>query len=130
MQKHRIPLPPAPPSTDIPRESASGRAPAPASLLAVQYPESGMTFQIDPVLKRQFQQVHLRAAAARELRDITWWIDGAPLDAAFDDATWPLIPGTHTIALQAETKDRRTIHSPSVSITVLAPERPAAPVDR
>lgn len=68
-------------------------APAPFRIVS---PPSGATYSVDPTLRREFQAVPLRVAAAA--LPVTWLVDGHPLAPAVSaPAAWPLMVGAHTI---------------------------------
>ncbi|MEO5896423.1 MAG: penicillin-binding protein 1C [Vicinamibacterales bacterium] len=61
-------------------------------------PADGGTYLIDPTLRREFQTLSLKAAAASGR--VEWSINGRPLGASMPRAQleWPLVPGRHTIS--------------------------------
>jgi penicillin-binding protein 1C len=61
-------------------------------------PADGATYLIDPTLRREFQTLSLKAAAASGR--VEWSVNGKPLGASTPRAQleWPLVPGRHTIS--------------------------------
>src|SRR5690606_3080903 len=86
--------------------------------LIIQYPTSGATFQIDPVLRPEYQHVRLVGNADRSLTDVSWWVDDQLLSTSFDKATWMLTPGTHRIELRAHGHHGESYRSRPVTIHV------------
>ena len=114
MRDQNLPFPPA--SMDETKPDAE-----PEWLLQITYPVAGMLFQIDPVLRRPFQQIRLQEIHDERLKDIEWLVDGQP----FPGASWKLQPGEFVFELQARTAEGAYVKSPPVSITVID-DRPAA----
>lgn len=79
------------------------------------FPEDGAVFRIDPFLKRQHQNVNLRATSSAPNKKLTWKIDGKIFQVSSEPhvVSWPLREGVHRITLQA--KDSK---SPVDSITI------------
>jgi penicillin-binding protein 1C len=75
---------------------AGARASAPA--LRVVSPPDGAVYLIDPTLRRDFQTLPLRAAAAEPV-DIEWRIDGRAVGRGTAGASidWPLTAGAHVV---------------------------------
>jgi penicillin-binding protein 1C len=113
-----MPLPPeVTAATLAERVAASGEAEYSDALL-VQYPESGMAFQIDPVLRRGYQRIGLRGAAAPTVFEARWWVNGEALDGDFAAASIPLNPGRHEIEIRAVATDGQRLRSRPVVIRV------------
>lgn len=130
MREHDMPLPPP-----IPHAAATTRSPrdTEASItdrLQIQYPDDGTTYRLDPVLRADHQQIHLRGTASDVLHDVHWTVDGTRLDADYRDATWRLEPGTHTLILRAMRSDGQPVQSRPVRIRVFGVQRTEAPVPR
>ncbi len=121
MRENRLPFPPTVSRARLPSTSAPPRY---SDRLVIQYPETGMAFQIDPVLRKNFQRIRLRGSAEANLLDVAWWIDGARLPEDYRTASWPLRPGRHRLALRAVTPEGRALRSRPVFITVA--DAPAA----
>jgi penicillin-binding protein 1C len=119
MREHNIPLPPP-----ITHAAATTRAPSDAEAtltdrLQIQYPDDGTTYRLDPVLRTDHQQIHLRGTATSTLRDVHWTVDGTRLDADYRGATWRLQPGTHTLTLHALRADGQPVQSRPVQVRVV-----------
>jgi len=71
--------------------------------LRIDYPESGTTFQLDPVLRAEFQRIRMRATIPDGLAQASWWVDGKRVEGRFEDASWPLEAGTHLIQIRGVT---------------------------
>ena len=120
MRAHNVPLPP--PVTHAAATAAQSSSDTEAILtdrLQIQYPDDGTTYRLDPVLRADHQQIHLRGTAASGLRDVHWTVDGTRLDADYRDATWRLQPGTHTLTLRALHADGRPVQSRPVRVRVV-----------
>ncbi len=120
MRAHNVPLPP--PVTHAAAtaaQSSSDTEAIPTDRLQIQYPDDGTTYRLDPVLRADHQQIHLRGTAASGLRDVHWTVDGTRLDADYRDATWRLQPGTHTLTLRALHADGRPVQSRPVRVRVV-----------
>ncbi|MEL6769919.1 MAG: transglycosylase domain-containing protein [Bacteroidota bacterium] len=121
MAAHGLPLPPTIRRADV--------AAAPDVLrfsdrLRVQFPEDGAVFALDPVLRRDYQRLALRAAVAEGLLDVTWWLNGEAVPGPQNGigrtgAEWPLVPGRHTLELRAVTADGQRLRSRPVAFTVV-----------
>ncbi len=116
MRANRLPFPP---SAVQPLPVFSRMPPSSSDRLLIQYPENGMTFQLDPVLRAPYQRIHLRGSTDERLHDAAWWIDGERLTDDFHAATWQLRPGRHTITLRAVTPDGEPLISRPAEIMVL-----------
>ena len=86
----------------------------------LRIPDDGTTYRLDPVLRADHQQIHLRGTAPTMLHDVHWTVDGTRLDADYRNATWRLRPGTHTFALRALRPDGQPAQSRPVRIRVFA----------
>lgn len=115
MRDQGLPLPPPEQPEPARAHSDSVRY---SEALAVQYPETGTVFQVDPVLRAEHQQIHLKGEIAASLFDVQWWVNEAPLDGSVEDAYLPLTPGTHEIELRAVDATGQRIRSRPVTITV------------
>ncbi|GIV61157.1 MAG: penicillin-binding protein 1A [Rhodothermaceae bacterium] len=116
MRANHLPFPPRWTTDD--RPAARTDAPATDRLL-IQYPEDGMTYQIDPVLQAAFQQLHLKGAAETGLLDVHWRVDGTRLPGDYRTAAWPLTPGRHAFTLHALTPEGIPLRSRTAHIFVL-----------
>jgi penicillin-binding protein 1C len=74
-------------------------SPRPQAPLQIVNPPDGVTYWIDPTLRREFQTLPLQAAGARG-GPIEWHVDGklTGRSTAHDAVTWPLTPGRHVIS--------------------------------
>jgi penicillin-binding protein 1C len=125
MREHNIPLPPEASHSAVTRTASDTEA-AITDRLQIQYPDDGTTYRLDPVLRADHQQIHLRGTAASGLRDVHWTIDGSRLDADYRDARWRLRPGTHTLTLRAVRPDGQPVHSRPVRVRVVGYQRAEA----
>ncbi len=109
------------------RHSPSSRIPAfsareEPSRIHIINPSHGTIYQIDPVLKPEFQTVPLRAVipSGMEIAGFEWLADGITLASALGNFVfyWHIKPGRHTLSFKAKTKTGST-QKGSVVITVL-----------
>jgi hypothetical protein len=75
-------------------------------------------YRIDPVLRRDFQQLRLRGTADPDLLDLGWWVDGERLDAPLESAAWTLAPGRHRIELRGVSPDGHRLRSRPAEVTI------------
>lgn len=87
-------------------EEPEPRAPQPQRL-AVAFPEDGATFRLDPILRREYQTLRLRAVVPDGVEQVEWLVDGRSLGRCPSPHTrdWPLTPGRHTITLRTGTEE-------------------------
>lgn len=116
MQAHRMPFPPTVTPTQAARQHPAIQY---SNRLQIQYPESGTTYQLDPVLHRAYQQLSLRGAAEEGLLDVAWYVDDQRLATDYRAARWLLQPGRHTFELRATTPDGQRLRSQPAVIRVL-----------
>jgi penicillin-binding protein 1C len=88
------------------RETLELRSPKLAkNRLWITFPRDGDIFKIDPVLRRDFQAVELKAliSGSIEVRSVEWWINDRKIgDSGFPYAcSWKLAPGTYSIKARA-----------------------------
>jgi len=104
----------------MPRDQDPGALHEPPSAgplrLAIASPEEGAVFRLDPVLRREFQKVTLRAVVPEGVPEVEWRIDGRALARCGPpfSTRWTLTPGEHTLVLQAP-----GVGEASVRLTVL-----------
>ena len=81
--------------------------------LEIANPPAGAIYSIDPTLRREFQTLPLKVAAARSSR-IQWRVDGRPVGAASSDTAvmWPLAVGRHLV-------DARDAYGHSAEATII-----------
>ena len=84
-----------------------------------------MVFQIDAVLRRDYQRIEPRAHVASDLSGVEWWLDGALLGPLAEQQTIPLEPGRHVLRLRGSDLHGRPVESREVVFVVLGLE-PAA----
>ena len=85
----------------------------------IAYPVSGMIFQIDPILRREYQRITFDGILPEGLSQAEWWINDAPQARNTVSHTWTLEPGAHTITLKAQKKDGSWVASRPAIITVV-----------
>ncbi|MEM8484164.1 MAG: penicillin-binding protein 1C, partial [Bacteroidota bacterium] len=88
--------------------------------LQILYPKAGMTFQLDPVLKPGFQQIHLQGTSHGVVSDAKWWINESPVSGPIQSAFWQLEAGQHTIELRGVDQEGHALKSLPISIRVLS----------
>ena len=72
------------------------------SALQIAYPVSGMIFQLDPILRSEYQQIRLEGIVPDDVDETSWWINEARWDTNTATTLWPLKEGIHTIELRRE----------------------------
>lgn len=91
--------------------------------LRLAFPRDGDVFKLDPVLKRDYQSITLRALApdGGGLDDVSWWVNGriAARSGTELALSWRLRPGSYTIKVTAS-DGRRRLESRPVTVRVLA----------
>jgi len=107
----------------VPETSAPRRRPAVPARPRILFPEDGAVFQVDPVLRTEYQKVRCRAAldGLDGFRNLEWYVDEARAGTS-SGATWVwnLRPGSYTIRAVAVT-GRGRVEIPPVRVTVLGP---------
>ncbi len=90
--------------------------------LRVVFPQDGDIFKLDPVLKRDYQTVTVRAGSpsAAALSEVEWWINGrrAARTGTALSFFWNLRPGSYTIKVTASDGGRR-LESRPVKVQVV-----------
>lgn len=119
--KERIPLPPqrfSSLSGELDQRLADYEKRSESKYLAIAFPDEGDIFKIDPVLRRNYQNLRLEAIVPEEINRITWLIDGQPFTTTERPfiAWWPLTPGRHQVEIR--TKDNK-FFSQTVNFLVL-----------
>jgi membrane carboxypeptidase/penicillin-binding protein PbpC len=103
-------------------EPSGGEAAAPAAPLYLISPTPRATYRLSPALPPAAQRLRLEAIAAAGLREVTIWLDGAPLPGPAGPpyfAWWELVPGEHQVWAQALDGSGVPVASDLVSFTVL-----------
>lgn len=120
MRDRGLPLPPPVTQAQLQarRAARAEAAPAYSDALAVLHPAAGTAYQIDPVLRRAYQRLRLKAALYTPHFDVRWVVDGAPLPGPYEEAAWTLAPGPHTFELHAVDAQGRAVRSRPVTIHV------------
>ena len=70
--------------------------------LRIAYPVSGMIFQMDPVLRQEYQQITLEGILPQGVDETSWWINETLWASNEASTTWPLKKGSHTIELRGK----------------------------
>lgn len=141
MRKNGVPMPPVanardaathggattvPPTTSHPPHPTPHKtpySPLPTPQLHVRVPANGARFVLDPVLRADYQRLHLRGEAEEGLRGARWLVDGQPHPGEIGGAPLVLTPGRHRIELVAQRADGTEVRSAPALIDV----RGAAP---
>jgi len=91
--------------------------------LMIVMPQEGDVYKIDPILRRDFQAIQLKADVPLDsgIRSVEWWVNGRSIGAReFPHAlSWNLKPGSYTIKARALAGGRK-FESRPVRITVLS----------
>ncbi len=88
--------------------------------LYIAFPDDGDIFKVDPVLRREYQQVSFQLHSKDPLKNVTWYVDEkfiASVDAPYA-TRWRLEPGYHDIRVHAVASDDQTLGD-TVRILVL-----------
>ena len=89
----------------------------------IAFPLDADVFKLDPVLRRDYQTIQLKAAIADriEVLAVEWWVNGQKVGTSGFPFTlaWNLAPGSNTIEARAVLKTGR-LQSRRVKITVLS----------
>ncbi|MDD2694652.1 MAG: penicillin-binding protein 1C [Anaerolineales bacterium] len=91
--------------------------------IAILTPTNGAIYRHSKEYASQSQQIHITTAAAGNLTQVTFWVDGQVWqvdNVPPFDAWWPLQPGSHRIWVTASRPDGAQVTSPVVQITVEA----------
>ncbi len=73
------------------------------TMLQVSFPSDGDIFQIDPILRREYQTIKLSALVPQGIPQVTWWVDGerfCQVGPPFS-ARWRIEEGRHKIWVSA-----------------------------
>jgi len=108
-----------PPKTARDRPTRHAAASDVTNRLRVRYPADEARFYVDPVLREEYQQIHLRGTAPDELQNPHWVINGERHTDDLHSATWQLRPGDHRITLRAR-RDGEVVSSRPVRVRVIA----------
>jgi penicillin-binding protein 1C len=69
----------------------------------VIFPKDGDIFRVDPILRRNYQVIHLKAIAPEEAKEVSWWIDGKLVGSAKSPfiQEWVLRDGEHSVQVSS-----------------------------
>lgn len=84
-------------------------------------PAGGSKFQLSDSVPAEHQKIMLEAVAARNIRSVTFFVDGeklATLDSQPFQVWWMLTPGDHRAWVEALTVDQQVIQSAVISFSV------------
>ncbi|MEK7727295.1 MAG: penicillin-binding transpeptidase domain-containing protein, partial [candidate division KSB1 bacterium] len=83
-----------------------------ATSIQITFPDEGDIFKIDSILRREFQTLLLECVATEGVTEVTWLVDGAPLQTVASPfrARWQLRQGEHVVQARAQC-DSTTIES-------------------
>jgi len=86
-------------------ENPSGNRPV------VLFPSTGDIFKIDPVLRKEFQVIHMKAVAPEGTETISWYMDGQLAGKTKNPFVfkWHLLQGIHTVQVKSKDKISETI---------------------
>ena len=81
------------------------------ALLKIENPPPKAIYLRDPTLPASYQTLALKAVAAGATRTLSWEVDGRAIGRARSEPLdWPLLAGSHTIAVTAGVlRDETTI---------------------
>ena len=112
MRSEGIPMPP--PVAGLASDETASAELQLTEALRIDYPESGTTFQLDPVLRADFQKIRMRGTIPDAVTDASWWVDGKPIESD----TWALKEGRHLIELRGVTASGERLSSRPSAILV------------
>jgi len=91
--------------------------------LVIAFPQDGDIFKLDPILRRDYQAIQLKALVSdrSDILGLEWWINGqnAGTSGFPFTLTWNLRPGSYTIKARARLK-AGSLESRPVKITILS----------
>jgi penicillin-binding protein 1C len=91
--------------------------------LQVISPQSGDIFKIDPVLRREFQRIRLKASIPEgfNVQFVEWWVNSKKVATVPYPyrLSWQLSPGSYTVKAIALEADHNKLESRPVTFTVL-----------
>lgn len=119
MRANNVPFPPEPVRKRSDEDDASS---AETDRLQIRYPADQARFYVDPVLREEYQQIHLRGTVPDAFHNPHWMINGNRHTDDLHSATWELRPGEHRIRLRAR-RNGEVVSSRPVRIRVLAPSK-------
>ncbi|MHC9544260.1 MAG: penicillin-binding protein 1C [Vulcanimicrobiota bacterium] len=99
MSERRMEMPPPHiEKSDEKRESGISANPV------VTYPKDGDIFRIDPILRKEYQIVHLKTVVPESTLRVEWWVDGKCEGKTLYPFTfeWLLRKGTHKVYVKAD----------------------------
>lgn len=67
----------------------------------ILFPKDGDEFRIDPVLRREYQVIHFKAAVPENIREVSWMIDGRSKGKSLYpfEYHWVLDSGSHSLEI-------------------------------
>jgi penicillin-binding protein 1C len=103
--------------------AGAGGRPAP-SRFEIAFPRDGDIFKLDPILRKEFQRIKLRAAVPGPagISKVEWWVNGDKVGEAERPSFslfWNLRPGSYTIKAKT-VRNGSTLESPSIRVVVLS----------
>jgi hypothetical protein len=106
-------------------DSFAALAEASPDRLIVASPDANAVFRIDPALPLSAQRLRLVAVGPSGLRDVTFYLDGAPLATVGEppfEVWWTLRAGEHRLYAAGTTLAEEPTTSPTVTFRVNLPE--------
>ena len=123
MRANNIPLPPPSVHGQSDRQRPSA---AVTDRLRIRYPADESRYYVDPVLREEYQKIHLRGTVPDAFKDPHWVINGDRYTEGLRPARWQLRPGHHRITLRAR-HEGEVVKSPPVHIRVIAASKTHRP---
>lgn len=111
-----VPMPPLEIS-DLPGTGGHGEG---AGECSVEFPRNGGVYKIDPVLRREYQEIPLKPKVANNVKQLKWRVDGREITADKYPfiVYWKLEKGTHVIDFVADAAGA-FLKSNKIEITVM-----------
>lgn len=92
--------------------------------MRISFPVNGDVFKVDPVLRKEFQIIRLRAHISRDMEvdSIEWWLNDKKIGiSSFPFIySWNLKPGSYKVKVKTK-RGEKIMESSPVAFTVLSP---------
>jgi len=79
--------------------------------LSIITPQEGDIFKIDPVLRKEYQILYMKALVPEGLKEISWIIDGKEGGKTKSPFVykWPLVAGSHNVMVRGDDRESKII---------------------
>ena len=93
------------------------------NILSVTFPVHGDVFKLDPILRKEYQMMKLRAKVRKGfgIKKIEWWLNGKKIGVSSSphSVSWKLKPGYYKIHVRT-VKEKQIIKSKTIDFRVLS----------